>query len=149
MYNLRVCPRAFVTGGVHMKTIKCFDTLDKCYKTIEVSDEVAEYIRRSYWREDMQERRYRKRCRSLYDFDITTGNEVESVVLEHELLSMVCDAFERLSSLQKKVIYLYCEKGVTLAGISDILGISISYASKILQTGRKSMLQYLQDEDRD
>ena len=44
-----------------MEKIKCYDTLSGSYVEVEVTDDIALYIRRSYWREEMAERRYAAR----------------------------------------------------------------------------------------
>lgn len=49
-----------------MSTIKCYDTLKCMYVEVEVTEEVYTYIKRSYWREDMQDRRYQAR-KLLFD----------------------------------------------------------------------------------
>lgn len=41
--------------------MKCYDTLTGQYKEICVSAEIESELKRSYWREEIAERRYRKR----------------------------------------------------------------------------------------
>lgn len=35
--------------------LKCYDTLSGKYVTVEVSEQIETEVKRSYWREDMQE----------------------------------------------------------------------------------------------
>ena len=48
--------------------IKCYDTISKDYVDVRVTEEVETFIKRSYWREDMQHRRYLKRKKLLDDY---------------------------------------------------------------------------------
>ena len=69
--------------------LKCYDTLSGRYVTVEVSEQIETEVKRSYWREDMQERRYYKRCQPL-DENMNYTNDVADafgsrLVREYEL----------------------------------------------------------------
>ena len=70
-----------------MSTIKCYDTLKCMYVEVEVTEEVYTYIKRSYWREDMQDRRYQARkllFDDVLDYSVTEIDICDEVVKKIE-----------------------------------------------------------------
>lgn len=107
-----------------MSTIKCYDTLKCMYVEVEVTEEVYTYIKRSYWREDMQDRRYQARkllFDDVLDYSVAEIDICDEVVkkIEYEIL---IKATEKLCDKDKLLIYYRYYKGYTIRGIkADIL----------------------------
>jgi len=113
--------------------IKCYDTMSGKYVMVEVSKEIQEFMYRSYWKEDMQNRRYLKRKVSITDdveflfegkdiFDLVVSN------LEKEQLNQVVN---RLNKREKEIVYhVYCNN-LNLSEAAREIGISATYVSQL------------------
>lgn len=118
-----------------MAQIKCYDTLSGEYVIVEVTPELETFIKRSYWREDMQERRYQ--ARKLLFEDTYRYGECDDVILNKVVKDIQLSFLrERLASLDKrarKLMYYRYYRAMNLEQIGKILDISPSYAAKLLK----------------
>ena len=113
--------------------MKCYDTMSGKYVMVEVSKEIQEFMHRSYWKEDMQNRRYLKRKVSITDgveflfegddiFDLVASN------LENDRLNQAVNC---LNEREKEVVYhVYCNN-LNLSEAARKIGISATYMSRL------------------
>ena len=130
-----------------METILCYDTLKGINVLVEVQDEVATYLKRSYWREEMQQRRYYKRVLSLEETWIPSMASTEEIVLNEEQKVIFRRAVGRLNTYEYELFILRFELEMSLGEIADYLGISISYASKKVRCLRQKLIELLKMEN--
>mgnify|MGYP000020777951 FL=1 len=131
-----------------MSTIKCYDTLKCMYVEVEVTEEVYTYIKRSYWREDMQDRRYQARkllFDDVLDYSVTEIDICDEVVkkIEYEVL---IKATEKLCDKDKLLIYYRYYKGYTIRRIAEAMDISNSYVAKLLNRINSKLKALIEDE---
>lgn len=123
--------------------IKCYNTLRNTYEEVCVTEEIAQFYRRSYWREDMQERRYYQRCSNVDDLLLDStevyaerNSLVDDIIREQEY-SKLYDAIGKLNQRDRIIVYGVYFQQRTLTSVAHELGISIPYASRLL---KKSLL---------
>lgn len=122
-----------LTGGYQM--LKVFNTFTREYVEVEVTEEIETEVKRSYWREEQQMRRYHKRCSLFYDevgysLDEFDGGLCSSVI-EHEEALVVTMALKELDSRLNFIINKVYFEGCNLAEVSRMLGVSSSYMSRL------------------
>lgn len=117
-----------------MRDIKCFDTTSRKYVTVEVDDEIYTFIKRSYWREDMQDRRYQKR-KLLFDEAIDYAQDEDLCMMLHRqmVIEKLLDCIKDLDERSQKLLYYRYYEEYSLRQIADLLGISQSYTAKVLK----------------
>ena len=124
--------------------LKCYDTLSGKYVTVEVSEQIETEVKRSYWREDMQERRYYKRCQPL-DENINYTNDVADafgsrLVREYEL-SVLRSVLSELDKQEQFIISsIYFANRTQKATARDI-GLSDVQMNRLL----KKLLKKIKD----
>lgn len=122
----------------YVKFVKCYDTLKGEYVLVPVTVEVEQFIKRSYWKEDMQERRYYKR---KIDFEEYTkfsngiyceDNVFERLVREFDLNNMK-SIIKTLSRTERLILYRVYYDEIALNKIAKEIGVSSSYMSRLLR----------------
>ena len=119
-----------------MAQIKCYNTITKEYQIIEVTEEVATFYKRSYWREEMQDRRYQAR-KLLFD-EIYGYSDCQDMPLELSIKMQqqrsIQLAISSLDSRSRLIIYYRYYEQLSLAETGEQLGLSTSYISKLLKS---------------
>lgn len=130
-----------------MEKILCYDTLSGTYVSVDVTEEVATFMRRSYWREDMQQRRYYKRM-LLLDEAVSYGrvDSTEEQVLQKESKTILYRALRRLSSADLELYVMRFESKKTLREIASEMNISVSYVAKKVTNLRNRISELLELE---
>lgn len=128
--------------------LKCYDTLKGEYVFVKVNEELFHEVKRSYWREDIQERRYKKRTISFTDlvgYRSLNENIVENVIrdVEREYISK---AIIQLEKRQRLLVYYVYFEGFSITEASVVCGISPSYASRLLKKARDILGSLLRDD---
>lgn len=120
-----------------MGKIKCYDTLSKEYVTVQVTDEIEEYVKRSYWRENMQERRFNMRKVMLneqFSLDDVSWNDVTlDCIIKDIEIQTIYEVVMTSDERTRLIIYYRYYEGYTLTEIAKKLGISTSYMSKLMR----------------
>jgi len=129
------------------QVVKCYDTLSGIYVEVPVSQEIEEFIKRSYWREDMQERRYYQRIVSI-DSCIPEGGQIPSCgcsvldeVIQREEKAFIAGKVDGLNAKYKEVFKLVYIKGLSMTEAARSLGVSVSYVSRLLKEARAWLAQ--------
>ena len=125
-----------------MIELKCYDTLTGRYVRINVADEVGKFIKRSYWREDIQDRRFNAR-RLNYEEALSYNDEDTTVieVIKREENKNLYKCMNTLDERSRLILYYRYFRRMSLLEIAEYLEISVSYASKLL----KKAQVYLKD----
>lgn len=117
--------------------IKCYDTFEKKYVNVEVEDEIGQFIKRSYWREDMQERRYLKRKVEIneavemsYKLDYTS---MVDLIIKEEELEYLRTAMRFLDARELLIIYYVYYEQLTLKATADKIGVSTSHMGRLMK----------------
>lgn len=119
--------------------IKVYDTLKGEYVLVEVSKEVETFMRRSYWKEDMQKRRYDKRTVDMdyvvlkYDALMEQRDLLINKMIHDELVEELYKRIEKLNDRQKKIIDLVYKEECTLCEAAKRCNISASYTSRLMK----------------
>lgn len=120
-----------------MGKIKCYDTLSKEYVTVQVTDEIEEYVKRSYWRENMQERRFNMRKVMLNEQfsldDVSWGDVTLDCIIKDVELQTIYEVIMASDERTRLIVYYRYYEGYTLTEIAKKLGISTSYMSKLMR----------------
>ena len=108
-----------------MSTFKYFNKISKEWIDIELSDDICVFLKRSYWREEMQERRFNARKLEFEDFiDYQQVGSIESLILEREERSLLHEAVKRLNEAERLYIYLRFYKDLKLREVANVVGVS-------------------------
>lgn len=135
--------------------VKCYDTLKKEYVLVPVDLEIETYIKRSYWREDMQNRRYAKRMMS-YEYLVTKQEEIEEG--KNELINGLIKQYEierlkeeitKLDTRYREIIHLIYYERLTLAAAAKEMGLSTSYMSRLVKKINGILKENLEKNDLD
>jgi RNA polymerase sigma factor (sigma-70 family) len=141
-------------GGYSMKEknnsskIKCYDTLKKTYVMVDVSSEVETFIRRSYWKEDMQERRYQSRKLPLednewmQDYSESMKPLDQLIILRQETDALIQEVQELDQKLQE-IIYLYYYEHLSMREVAEKLDYSVSKINDLLSDAREYLREQL------
>lgn len=119
--------------------VKCYDTITKSYVTVEVTKEVSQFLKRSYWREDMQERRYNMRKVALDEAVgyssayISQVQELVDIVLKIETEVEVRNAISKLEDRDRLIVYYVYYERKNLSETARIIGISSSHMSRLVK----------------
>lgn len=124
-----------------MEKILCYDTLKNSFVLVEVNDEIASFMRRSHWREDIQQRRYYKRVVSIEDNLVIGGNSIDNIVINREIRQELSRIIQRLSKDDKTLFNLRFQNELTYKEIAGILDISTSYVAKKVNILKKFLVQ--------
>lgn len=134
------------------QVVKCYDTLTGKYVDVPVSKEIEEYIRRSYWREDMQERRYYKRvvniedCHEKMEDIFQAKQELINGIVKQEEQVRIARKVNELKAKQKAVVTLVYGRELTVTEAAKVLQVSISYVSRLLKEARACLATSLEDD---
>lgn len=131
--------------------IKCFNTVTREYQEVELSADLEQEIKRSYWREDQQERRYYKRMSELNE-NLEYGKQFrrsveESIILSQEI-EVLKACIRKLTEKEKFVVHCVYYGDLNNVQTAKLMGVSSSYVGKILK-GAKSKLKALVLEEYD
>lgn len=137
----------------YVKLIKCYDTTTKEFVEVPVTIEVEEFIKRSYWREDMQDRRYQTRKIELQDYilslrsknDINSDVVLESIIREQTIEELKA-AVNLLDEKEKRMIQLVYEEDKTISAAAREMGFSSSYASRLIKNAKIFLRNKLTDD---
>lgn len=133
------------------KMLRCYDTLSGAYVEVETTEEIVTYVKRSYWREDIQERRYRARTFDLDEFymDEQDVYEERQAVLdtiiqlyEYERLR---NSIAELPSKYKLIIYAIFYDDRSMTDVAKSLGVSVSCVSRKIKRIKEILRQKLID----
>ncbi|MCI9050345.1 MAG: DUF1492 domain-containing protein [Lachnospiraceae bacterium] len=117
--------------------IKCYDTLKGKYVKVPVSAEVEIYIKRSRWREDIQNRRYIQRITDYGELvikeDLEQEDTLEQEIIKKLQIEYLKQQIEKLEIRDKSIIMMIYYKELTLTGVAKKLGISTSYTSRLVK----------------
>lgn len=134
-----------------IKKVKYFDSLTDQYVEIPVSIELETFIKRSYWREEKQNKRYYARIsdiETLYLDDSTIYNNryeaVDKLIKEFEKLRLI-ESIEKLEERDRQLIRLIYYKNLTLTNAAKELGVSVSYISRLLKRVYAKLKENLKD----
>lgn len=134
-----------------IKKVKYFDSLTNQYVEIPVSIELETFIKRSYWREEKQNKRYYARIsdiETLYLDDSTIYNNryeaVDKLIKEFEKLRLI-ESIEKLEERDRQLIRLIYYKNLTLTNAAKELGVSVSYISRLLKRVYAKLKENLKD----
>lgn len=120
-----------------MDTLDYFDKISKQWIKLEVKDEIGTFLKRSYWREDAQERRYYTRKLDFEDdLDYETyllTESCEDEVVNRSIIVELYSAVGELSLDDKLLIYLRYFRDLKLRDISAYIGISEAQVSRRLK----------------
>lgn len=131
-----------------MSTFKYFNKISKEWIDIELSDDICIFLKRSYWREEMQERRFNARKLEFEDFiDYQQVGSIESLILEREERSLLHEAVKRLNEAERLYIYLRFYKDLKLREVANVVGVSEAQASRRLKKICGKLLQYFEELD--
>lgn len=131
-----------------MKMIKCFDTINGRYVDVEVTEEIEVYIKRSYWREDMQDRRFQAR-KLVFDEALnytTLSDPVYEEILKAVEITSLREGIEQLDQRSKEIIFYRYYEEYTINKIATTLGISSSYVTKLLRKVHTQLRQFYNKE---
>lgn len=131
--------------------VKYFDSLTNKYIEIPVSIELETFIKRSYWREDMQDRRYHARILDIDEVHLEETSiyndqnaAIDRIIKEFEK-ARVIDSIEKLEEKYKQLIRLIYFEEVTLTKAAEEFGVSVSYVSRMLKKVRNQLKEDLKD----
>ena len=114
--------------------IKCYNTINGEYVTINTTETIGTTIKRSYWREDMQERRYNKRVLPLMEeLDYGIGNDVSDIVIANMEVNRLQNAIKLLESRERLIIYYVYYQDLSLSEAARRIGISSSYICRLVK----------------
>jgi len=131
--------------------VKYYDALTGCYVEIPVTVEVEEYIKRSYWREDMQNRRYYARVSNYDDYMpkqervYTEKNAMANLMVDEFCKQRLREQVRGLKGTLKELVVMVYFNDMTLTRAAQELGVSISYASRLLKKAKLLLQEELQD----
>lgn len=119
--------------------VKCYDTITKSYVTVEVTKEVGQFLKRSYWREDMQERRFNKRRVSLDDAIgynsayLSQVSDLTDILIQLEREDVVKKAISKLDEREQIIVQNVYYKKRTLSDTAKLVGVSSSHMSRLVK----------------
>lgn len=132
--------------------VSIYDTMSGLYVEVEVTEDVAQFMRRDYWREDMQRRRYEARKQllenvSIKPYQVDEGRDYYIDKMIHELeVEEMLDEISRLPEKQRLLIRLVYFEGLTLTMAAKKIGYSISYASQLLKSAKAILRERISKE---
>lgn len=133
------------------KVLKCYDTLAGAYVDVETTEEIVTYVKRSYWREDIQNRRYYARTLCIDDMYL----DLEDVHVErHAMVNRLVRAYEQerlrksvaeLPPKYRLVVYAVFYDEMSMTDVAKSLGVSVSCISKMIKRTKEILRQKLID----
>lgn len=117
-----------------MSKFNYFDKISKQWVELDLNDEVGIFLKRSYWREDAQERRYYNRKLDFedeldYESYLTTES-CEELVMSKITMVELYSAIEVLDQADRLLVYLRYFKDLKLKEISVYVGLSEAQVSR-------------------
>ena len=117
-----------------MSKFEYFDKISKQWVELDLNDEVGVFLKRSYWKEDAQERRYYNRKLDFedeldYESYLTT-EPCEEIVISKITMVELYSAIETLDKADRLLVYLRYFKDLKLKEISVYVGLSEAQASR-------------------
>ncbi len=134
-----------------MSKFDYFDKISKQWVELDLNDEVGVFLKRSYWREDAQERRYYNRKLDFedeldYESYLTTESCEELVVSKSVVLELY-SALGTLDQADRLLVYLRYFRDLKLKEISVYVGLSEAQVSrkikKICQVLRRELVDLM------
>jgi len=125
--------------------IKCYNTLTREYQDIQLTPELEQEIKRSYWREEQQERRYNKRVLEFEDYlqYKQYSKSVEETIILNQEIEILNRNIEKLKSKERLVVYLVYFQGMNNVQAAKVLGVSGSYASRLLKRAKEHLKELI------
>ena len=110
-----------------------FDRITKQYLEVDLNEELERELKRSYWREAQQERRYYARCcefNNALEYDSVLKFNPEVAVIRKLEVEVLLEILPKLSERDLRIIRLIYYEDKTKTEVARILGISKSYVTK-------------------
>lgn len=112
--------------------LKCYDTLSNQFKEVDVDEELEKEYKRSYWREEISERRYYARSMQYEEYlAVNHSTDVADLVIRQQEISILLECIATLPERSQRLIYFKYYCGMTDIEIGKRLGISNSYAGRL------------------
>ena len=114
--------------------MKYYNSITKETINIEVSLELETEIKRSYWREQKSEQRYKARMLEFWDH---TNYEqicsIEDKYIRDEEIKVLHKCLRNLNSKEQDIIYYIYYLGYTKAQTAEMFGCSDSYMCRLVK----------------
>lgn len=136
----------------YVKVIKCYDTITKEYVDVPVTNEIEEFMRRSYWKEDIQERRYYKKITELNEnvchieeFSVELNPILDSIIKD-QTLKELNEVMNKLDEWDRLVLKLIYEQNKSISITAKELGISISYLCRVIKKIHRCLFELMNNK---
>lgn len=118
--------------------IRCYDTLKNKYVNVPVTIEIETYMKRSSWREEIQNKRYTKRITDYEELfirekKIEPENNLEDELIKQQEIEYLKQIIDTLDTRYKSIINMIYYEDLTLSAAAKKLGISTSYISRLIK----------------
>lgn len=118
--------------------IRCYDTLKNKYVNVPVTIEIETYMKRSSWREEVQNKRYTKRIADYEELfirekKIEPENNLEDELIKQQEIECLKQIIDTLDTRYKSIINMIYYEDLTLSAAAKKLGISASYISRLIK----------------
>lgn len=118
--------------------IRCYDTLKNKYVNVPVTIEIETYMKRSSWREEIQNKRYTKRIADYEELfirekEIEPENNLEDELIKQQEIECLKQIIDTLDTRYKSIITMIYYEDLTLSAAAKNLGISTSYISRLIK----------------
>lgn len=118
--------------------IRCYDTLKNKYVNVPVTIEIETYMKRSSWREEIQNKRYTKRIADYEELfirekKIEPENNLEDELIKQQEIECLKQIIDTLDTRYKSIINMIYYEDLTLSAAAKKLGISASYISRLIK----------------
>lgn len=118
--------------------IRCYDTLKNKYVNVPVTIEIETYMKRSSWREEVQNKRYTKRIADYEELfirekKIEPENNLEDELIKQQEIECLKQIIDTLDTRYKSIINMIYYEDLTLSAAAKNLGISTSYISRLIK----------------
>jgi RNA polymerase sigma factor (sigma-70 family) len=114
--------------------LKVLDTLSGEHKYIDIDEDLEREIKRSYWREDQQERRYYKRCSEYcdeYKYNVSNYGSIEDRIIRDDERRLVAGVINALEPRDRLIIINVYYNDMSLKDVSTLMHVSTSYMSRL------------------
>lgn len=118
--------------------IRCYDTLKNKYVNVPVTIEIETYMKRSSWREEIQNKRYTKRITDYEELfirekKIEPENNLEDELIKQQEIEYLKQIIDTLDTRYKSIINMIYYEDLTLSAAAKKLGIITSYISRLIK----------------
>lgn len=115
--------------------MKYYDRISNKYIDVTTTTEIETEIKRSYWREAQQERRYNKRCQEFLNelhYDMVLQCPIDEQIIRRQEIEVLVEVLGNLPEREQTIVRLLYYENKTKSEAAEYLGCSNSYMTKLV-----------------